>query len=449
MVLLLACVADPPSIPARFAQRYEGGEGLLVPAGRKVPVGEAHLVADPPGCADIERSDERVRWAGSDCRVLAVDPPARGDQDVLLISIDTLRADHVQYAPSLVAFAESAWTFESARSPSPWTYPALVAALTGRQIEVELGPEQTVHPVDDALPAVLGLRARAVVANPHLAPNRGATVGFDHARVVEGDQEVVDQALAWLAEPGGDLILAHVMGPHWPYAGGDGRFGDLAAARRGEVDPDRLPALYRETVTKRLEKLAPLYDAADVVVVFSDHGEELWEHGGFEHGHALWEELLRVPLMIKAPGLPARVDPRPARLVDLAPTLAGLLDVPAPPTWQGVDLAKADPGVDVAGQLLYDSEHRAAWVAGGMKLLDQPGGALLFALPDETTTHADDPTRARLAALVEARPESDLRAGPSTATPSWARAVDLDGVVRVEAEGPLLSDPARPWWNCG
>ncbi|MCP4917677.1 MAG: sulfatase-like hydrolase/transferase [Proteobacteria bacterium] len=449
MLFLAGCLADPPSVLARFAQQREGGEGLLVARGERVPIGAARLVTDPAGCAEVDVTPRRALWDADDCRVLAVAPSPRGEADVLLLSIDTLRADHVQHSPTLSAFAETAWSFPHARSPSPWTFPAMAAVLTGRTIQVPLGPEQSIHAIPDGLAASLGLRARAVVANPHLSPSRGLMAGFDHAVLVDDDAQVVEQAQAWLDEPGGDLVLAHVMGPHLPYGTGHDGFDDLDGARAGDYPAEQLAAMYRQAVEVRLEKLAPLLDTADIVVVFSDHGEELWEHQGFEHGHALWEELLEVPVLIRAPGLEARVDPRPMRLVDIPPTLAALLAVPAPESWAGVNVAQVDPGVHVAGQLLYPSSHTEAWTADGMKLLHRPGGPLLFHLPDEITPHAGEPDRARITRLVEALAASDLRAGPSTATPTWARSIELEVGSHVEVDGSVLADPGQPWSNCG
>ncbi|HJN78110.1 MAG TPA: sulfatase [Myxococcota bacterium] len=447
MILMLACLAEPPSVPARVAQGALGGEGFLVQPGERVPVGDATLVQDPPGCARLTVTDRYTRYDDPDCRVVALDERSSGaGPDVLLLSIDTLRADHLQYSPALSAFAEEAWTFAHARAPSPWTFPSLVAVLTGRWLQRPLGPEQSIQPPRQGLAETLGAwRPRAVVSNPHLRPNRGIAAGFRHFRVVGGDDAVVEQALGWLAEDGPDLVFAHVMGPHLPYEG----FDDLAGGRAGLYDADTLRGHYRETVALRLEMLAPLLEAADVVVVFSDHGEELWEHDGFEHGHALWEEVLEVPLLIGGPGIEPRQDARPARLVDIPPTLATLLGVPAPEAWVGVSLATEDPGVAVAGQLLYESEHRSALVLGGLKLLDTPGGAFLFELPDELTPLAREADRRRLARAADALPASDLHPGPSTAPPTWARAVDLTGVASLEIDGHVVADPVQPPWTCG
>jgi arylsulfatase A-like enzyme len=73
----------------------------------------------------------------------------------------------------------------------------------------------------------------------------------------------------------------------------------------------------------------------------SDHGEELWEHGDWGHGHALYEEQVHVPWILAGPGLPAQRVATPVSAIDLVPTLAGLLGLPADPAWHGESLSPA------------------------------------------------------------------------------------------------------------
>ena len=72
--------------------------------------------------------------------------------------------------------------------------------------------------------------------------------------------------------------------------------------------------------------LSGLRDNA-VVLITSDHGEEFWEHGGFEHGHTLYDELLRVPMILRGPGIKAGRFDAPTSLLDVAPTLAAMMGV--------------------------------------------------------------------------------------------------------------------------
>ena len=75
-----------------------------------------------------------------------------------------------------------------------------------------------------------------------------------------------------------------------------------------------------------------------IIVVAADHGEEFDEHGGRYHGTTLYDEQVRVPLIIYAPGLPAHVVAGPVQLIDIAPTILGLLDLLAPARMRGTDL---------------------------------------------------------------------------------------------------------------
>ena len=91
---------------------------------------------------------------------------------------------------------------------------------------------------------------------------------------------------------------------------------------------------------------SPRHRAETIVILTSDHGEEFLEHGGMQHGYRLYEELLRIPMIIRAPGVPpSRIVDGPASHVDLAPTVLELLGVPVPESFQGRSLASRIRGV--------------------------------------------------------------------------------------------------------
>lgn len=116
-----------------------------------------------------------------------------------------------------------------------------------------------------------------------------------------------------------------------------------------EADRDYVASLYRgeiqyvdEFLGQLLDTLARLgLDQNTYVVFTSDHGEELWEHGDWGHGQSLHEEQIHVPLIIAGPGIVPRRVATPVSAVDLAPTLAELLGLPADPAWHGQSLAHA------------------------------------------------------------------------------------------------------------
>ncbi len=284
------------------------------------------------------------------------EPPRR----VVLVFIDTLRADRLgsygyetrDTTPALDAWARDARLFEQAVAPSPWTLPSARSALSGRLPE---GWEPS-----ENLPALLadqGFLTQAFVTNAFLGTSYDmgsswAHYGYDFLAPA-GDQ--VDRAIAALSEwPDRDqLLMVHFLDTHLPYREpspySELWVGELPEALEGvglgrtelqrlnhaqsrEARP-YLEARYDQSlryVDAELERLLAQLGPQDIVVVFSDHGEEFWDHGGFEHGHALYEELVHVPLILKGPGVTPGREATPVGLIDLAPTVLELLDLPAP-----------------------------------------------------------------------------------------------------------------------
>ena len=99
-----------------------------------------------------------------------------------------------------------------------------------------------------------------------------------------------------------------------------------------------------------------------IVIITGDHGQAFLEHGVAAHANGLWQEEVRVPLIIKAPDLPPGNDAPPASHVDVAPTVAALLGLPTQPAWQGISLA--GPG---------SSEERPRFFMVQSPLADQTG----------------------------------------------------------------------------
>ncbi|MFH1463691.1 MAG: sulfatase-like hydrolase/transferase [Pseudomonadota bacterium] len=327
-----------------------------------------------PGRFDTERVDLSA-WAGREVELSFVsdpgdDPrydyvfvgepslytPEAHPQRVVLVFIDTLRRDHVGWhgyerptTPKLDAWAAGAVVFDHARSPAPWTLPTSRALL--------LGAEPEFWGVRPSLPERLGTAGwatAAFVGNVYLSANFEMADGWSHHFVENWPRatEQVERLERWLDEHDDQraLVMLHLMDTHLPYteprryrklwapdppkgltgafqrtdvlraAKGKGR----AAARQYVVDRyDGAIRYVDDQVAEVLESLGP----DDVAVVFSDHGEEFWDHDGFEHGHTLYEELLAVPLAIRAPGLTAGRVAAPVSLTDLTPTLLELLGI--------------------------------------------------------------------------------------------------------------------------
>jgi len=267
-------------------------------------------------------------------------------------------------------------------SSSPWTLPAHATLLTGlypgrhgltsheRYLESSLTTLAQLF-------SQAGYRTAAVVNSHNLGPEFGLDRGFQQYRYVEErverrepSTEITDQAMEWV-RGGGErplFLFLHYYDVHSdyvslpkheteflrPYPGiADGSTAQLAAHREGKVSLsasdapnliDRYDAGIRQMdaeIGRFLEFLRGrgLWEDA-LFVLTSDHGEEFFEHGGVLHGQTQYQEVIRVPLLIKGPGVPhGRRVPTPVSLVDIAPTLLERAGIAVPEGLDGTDVA--------------------------------------------------------------------------------------------------------------
>ncbi|MGH9332843.1 MAG: sulfatase-like hydrolase/transferase, partial [Vicinamibacteria bacterium] len=277
---------------------------------------------------------------------------------VVLISIDTLRADYVRpgVTPHIESLAAEGVRFENALSPVPLTLPAHSSILTG-----SLPPRHGIHDnlgnrlADEqiTLSEVLkgaGYETGAVVSSFVLDSRFNLSQGFD----AYNDDFVEEHKIAFLAERKGDettrfarawieshredpfFLFVHYYDPHDDYSPPEpyrSRFASDPYA--GEV------AFADEGVGEIVAALksSGLYDST-LVVVTGDHGEMLEEHGEGTHGYFIYQAALRVPLVIRPPDIASpRVVSEWVSLVDIAPTVTGLLGLTPPSGAQGRDLS--------------------------------------------------------------------------------------------------------------
>ncbi len=318
------------------------------------------VVRDPrPGLAN--RDGGGACW-GEPVIAAAAEPRAQptGRPDVVLVTVDTLRADALRDMPYLRGRLEEGLRLEAAFAPSPWTLPSYGALFTGRDAEEQgagrgpftpeprpgferrdlraLGPWPTVaERLRDA-----GWATAAFHQNPFLDGWSGLHRGFGRwVRTHDDPKALAEPALAWWRSRAGRprFLVLHWLTPHLPYGPEDegdplallpwrdfvredhtaaerAAFFDLPADQRAEV-----VARYRAECTRVDAALAELLPALEadggevVLLVHADHGEELWDEGSFEHGHSFADAVLRVPLGIVWPGrvAPAVVaEPAPA-----------------------------------------------------------------------------------------------------------------------------------------
>jgi arylsulfatase A-like enzyme len=312
--------------------------------------------------------------------------------NIVLAVVDTLRADRLgaygyrrATSPEIDArLAARGAVFERAYACAPWTLPSMMALLTGRAPGPFLGEGPAAGVLPAGIPTLAErLRARGYAtaylgANPTMEPRLGLSRGFTEYSVpppvVESlalHADDLDARLqAWLArKPAEPFFLAvHYIDPHDPYenpslvAGrsallpgyeGPVRGSWVHGLYAGQLSlPDgargiaQLDALYDSEVRyvdgfvgRLLEALGPHLDRT-LVVLTADHGEELHDHGGWKHGQTLYDEQVRVPLLVRWDG---RVRPglrlsEPVSLLDVAPTLTAAAGGQPDPETEGRDL---------------------------------------------------------------------------------------------------------------
>jgi arylsulfatase A-like enzyme len=315
--------------------------------------------------------------------------------DVVLVSIDSLRPDHLgcygyrqPTSPTIDRLAEEGVRCEVALSTTSWTLPAHAAMLTGLfdsahgVVDNGLALPQSRTTLAEALQHA-GWRTAAFYGAPYLDPVFGLDQGFetyascmspaaeDSHRDVTGPRTVA-AVERWLAEslaepsPRPFFLFVHLWDVHYDYRPPEGYAEKFDPGYEGALDASDLPrnpAVAADMAPRDFQHLLALYDgeirftdenlgailaAIDrhdrlrdaLVVVTADHGEEFFEHGGKGHQKTLFEEVVRVPLIVRWPGhLPRAVVRDPVRLVDLAPTILALAGVADRPSMQGRDVS--------------------------------------------------------------------------------------------------------------
>lgn len=323
---------------------------------------------------------------------------------ILLIVADTLRADRLgsygyplPTSPRIDSLATGSLLYESAMTPAPFTMPAMAGLLTGRYPET-VGVAnhsradrlvEEAHTLAEAA-KLAGYRSAAVVSNPWLArPSMGFSQGFEtfittaqssHTQPQRMDATTVtDLAMEMLARMSGApfLLWVHYMDTHMPYKAPStftARFGNESGTSRvmadftdpttdrqelyfepgyenGEIEStkrlyDAAVAYMDSEIGRLLDRMKELglYDEA-IIIFLADHGESLGEHGlFFAHDFTVYEELVRVPMIIRMPTTPSARVSSVVSLLDLFPTLCAATTLNCPAITDGVDLMKAGTG---------------------------------------------------------------------------------------------------------
>lgn len=307
----------------------------------------------------------------------------------LLISIDTLRADHLGLygyerptSPTLDALARDAVVFDAAQSTSPWTLPAHGALLTGRYPS-RLGLSSTVAMLPPEVPTLAellrqnGWRTAAFVNSRFVSQRHGFDRGFDHFEYLPETYHQIGSAAplleraAVLIEEHRDqplFVFVHLYDVHSDYRARHVHQHGLVAPYRGSAAglTPQLLAVDKGKLALTPEDLAHVVDLYDAqirevdanlgrffatlrenasfddsfIALVADHGDEFLEHGGVLHGRSHYREVIGVPLIIRHTGWPRgeRVS-TPVSIVDVVPTLLSALGVPPPRELAGMDLS--------------------------------------------------------------------------------------------------------------
>ena len=406
---------------------------------RDGPLRFSATTATPDKITEVFWSDVRVDVAPSEARpsvALLVIDTLRADH------LGSYGHSDRPSSPTLDALAAAGVRFETARAPSGWTAPSMGTLVTGRlaaehRAGTRVVREQALtrealgarrknllaytgmtleHPTLGELLAGAGYETFGIQSNYFFSPPMGFARGYGRNQnykgsSLKGARKAVKEVQRWLGDRDEDrpfLLRAHFIDPHMPYrmrrpwAPG---FTPPEALPGLDHDPE-LPALVlRDLPAKEqahadaaqvlydadirwvddaLGELIPLLEAQDaLIIVVSDHGEAFLEHGVFSHGHGLYEELLRVPLLVRLPGgaLAGTVVDRPVTLLDVVPTILGQVGVEPPTDLPGVDLFAADlpPPEPFITESMYSGPDRTGVVDGDVKYVyTHPPGFLGF-----------------------------------------------------------------------
>jgi arylsulfatase A-like enzyme len=297
--------------------------------------------------------------------------------NVVLITIDTMRADALAEAPALLDLARRGTRFTRVRTPAPLTLPAHATILSGLDPPAHGLRDNTAPPLpareDRPFPLLAeefrdrGYATAAFVASAVLDPRYRLDAGFDEYRHPPAQragapgftaltaEEQVRRVLDWLETRPRDrpyFVWVHLWEPHAPY---EAWAGDERRAGTAETDPT--DERYRGEVRRADAALEALLTRVDhettVIAVTSDHGESLGEHREPAHGFLCYGATMDVPCVLAGPGIPAgRTVDRLGALADLAPTLRRLVGLAARPG-DGRDLFDLPVRRVVAGESLY------------------------------------------------------------------------------------------------
>jgi arylsulfatase A-like enzyme len=309
---------------------------------------------------------------------------------VVLVTIDCFRADllesdrHEAAIPNLSALRRASAQFTQARSPGNLTIVALSSIFTGRfESQLAWGERQTPHkrylvPALDPAPrfpevlAAAGVPSTTIVGAEGYDGGSGIVRGFTEERSAAPEvglahgEDIVASAIDRIEHhQGGPLFLyLHLFDAHDPY--------DRAGTQGTEFERYlRELTLVDREVGRLVAAVDRRFGDRSVLIVSADHGEAFGEHHTARHGTMVYDEVVRVPLLVRGHGIAPRVIADSVSTIDLGPTVMDLFRVSTPPSFLGqslVPLLAGEPFVR-ARPVAIESRGMAALVDGGFKIL--------------------------------------------------------------------------------
>jgi choline-sulfatase len=310
--------------------------------------------------------------------------PTFENAPIILISIDTLRADHLPLygytkvaTPNIDALRRDGILFESAYSHCPMTLPSHVSMLTGllpTEHEVRNNLGYRFDPAKHStLPQLLkqrGYATGAAVSSYVLRADTGLGAAFDFyddavpvatagaaSQHQRSGTATLEAAKRWIGQQSSPFFfMLHLYEPHAPYTPPE-PFASQYREQPYDGEVAAADAIAGDFIA--FLKQSGVYDRA-VIILTSDHGEGLWDHGEDQHGILLYREVLQVPLIIKLPkasraGSSVKA---PVQLIDLFPTVANLTGASAPQSMKGRDvLGGIPPARRIYSETFYPRIH--------------------------------------------------------------------------------------------
>lgn len=411
-----------------------------------------------------------VLSAASSCAPGA--PTSAGIRNVLLVTLDTTRADRLgcyghkdALTPRLDGLARNGVRFLRAYTPSPLTFPSHCSVMTGTLPVYHQARNNGTYYLEAGIPTLAeafrsaGYRTSGFVSSFVLDSRFGLDRGFEryddelkageilkNYRSERNAREAVDAFLPWLAENAGGKFFAwlHFYDPHLPY--------DPPAPFKEKLPKspyDGEIAFMDSELGRVLDTLKEKGILDDtLIVVAGDHGEALGDHREIDHGLFLYEAAVRVPLLfVHEKALPrGKVVPATVRLTDIMPTVLDLAGLPGPKAAQGVSLVPWIEGrksVDLTAYLeTYYPLENFGWseltavTDGKWKLIQAPRPELYDLVGDpreEVDLFPKEASRSRQM-MGEMR---DIVRGASRAAPSPKRALSAQDQERLRSLGYL------------